>query len=65
MAHQYSVEIHEFLDAKLNEIEERLTAAGGKNDAEGVHYEKGRLDLLTQMRKHMTEKFDLTTQKYY
>lgn len=65
MAHEYSVQIHEFLSGKLKEVEEGMAAAAAANDAEQLHYEKGRLDLLNTMRKHMTDKFDLATQKYF
>lgn len=65
MAHEYSVEIHTFLKEKLNQAETNLASARSSNDEEQEHYEKGRLDLLLQMRKHMTDKFDLATQKYF
>lgn len=65
MAHQYSVEIHEFLGEKLKEIHSALEEARSKGEETAIRYQEGRLELLNQMRKHMTDKFDLANQKYY
>lgn len=65
MAHEYSVQIHEFLSEKLKEVEAGMATAAAAGDEEQLQYEKGRQDLLNTMRKHMKDRFDLATQKYF
>ncbi len=65
MAHQYSVEIHNFLTSNLKEVTGELEVARENEDAVRISYLEGRLEELNHMRNLLTEKFDLSHRQYY
>ena len=65
MANEYSVEIHNYISAKIAEIEKEKIIAENHNDPAAVSYCSGQLQELTIIRQYLNEKIDLKTQKYY
>ncbi len=65
MAHQYSVEIHEFLGDNLKKARSALEEAQKAGDKKAVEHQQGRIEELNFFRTMLTEKFDLSNQKYY
>ncbi len=65
MPHIFSVEIHEYLSAKIEQAESRRKQAVAAN-MHGLQYRlEGELQELVAMRKYLAENIDLKTQKYY
>lgn len=62
MAHEYSVQIHDWITTRLKEIELKFKTAG---QDDGRAYFQGQIRELKEIRKFLTEKIDLDTQKYY
>lgn len=63
MAHEYSVQIHEWINKRLEKV-----LADIKKSAEDVDekaYYLGQKDQLNDIRKFLTEHIDLDTQNYY
>jgi len=65
MAHQYSVEIHNYLTDRLNDAKEKLKEAAISGADDAVKKAAGRIEALNRLRTMMTEKFDLTNRKYF
>lgn len=65
MAHQYSVEIHEFLSSRLQQSQRELEQARAAGDSQRTQFIEGKLSELNFMRNLLTEKFDLQHRKYY
>lgn len=65
MAHQFSVEIHNYLTASLQATGRELEEAQAKSQAERVAYLEGRQEELTHLRALLTAKYDLKWHKYY
>ncbi len=65
MAHEYSVAIHNYISEKIVIVEENKKKAEKHYDIESQQFYKGQLKELFKIRKYLTEKIDLKTQKYY
>ncbi len=65
MAHEYSVQIHDWITKKMNTITAGLRSAQEKNDLPQESYYKGQLEELSFIRQYLTDQIDLDTQKYY
>ena len=65
MTHSYSVEIHNYISAKIAIAEEKNKKAQKQNDFEIQRFYQGQLKELYKIREYLTEKIDLKTQKYY
>lgn len=65
MPHIFSVEIHDYLSAKIKQIERKQKQATETNDIWLTLRLDGELLELVGMRKYLTGNIDLKTQKYY
>ena len=65
MAHIFSVEIHDYLSARIQEAEEGRREAGREGNDELQRYFEGRLLELHALRQYLTDKIDLKTHIYY
>ncbi len=65
MAHEHSVTIHDYLSLKIAEAQKKKDQANQLDDAENVQFYNGQLEELAGIRKYLTDKIDLNTQKYY
>ena len=65
MPHIFSVEIHEYLSARIEQSKEKRKQAIGDKDESLQHRFEGELQELEEMRRYLTENIDLKTQKYY
>lgn len=65
MAHEFSVEIHDFLSRKILQTKEGKKRALLENDEGSFQYYEGKLLELKILRQYLTENIDLKTQKYY
>ena len=65
LAHEYSVEIHNYISEKISVAEEKKKRAEKQNDSETQQFCEGQLKELFKIRKYLTERIDLKTQKYY
>jgi hypothetical protein len=64
MAHQFSVEIHDFLSSSIEAAERELAQLGPEGGARG-RYLEGRLAELRHFRELLTGKYDLRFHRYY
>jgi hypothetical protein len=65
MAHEHSVTIHNYLSLKIAEAQKKKDQANQLDDSENVQFHSGQLEELVGIRKYLTDKIDLNTQKYY
>ena len=65
MAHEYSVAIHNYISEKISVAEEKKKKEEKHNDFETQQFSEGQLKELFKIRKYLTERIDLKTQKYY
>ena len=65
MANQYSVEIHQYVSAKIITAETNKKIAEEQNDEPSKRFYEGALLELKKIRAYMADKIDLKTQKYY
>ena len=65
MANEYSVEIHQYISAKIAKATREIKKAEEANDAATGRYYEGQLYELVKIREYMADKIDLKTQKYY
>lgn len=68
MAHEYSVLIHDWISEKINRTKQELKPYKNIPDtppAEQKSFLMGQLEELNNIRKYLTDQFDLNTQKYY
>jgi len=65
MPHIFSVEIHVYLSAKIEEAEGKKKQAIADRDESQQRHLEGELLELMEMRKYLTNNIDLKTQKYY
>ena len=65
MAHEYSVKIQNYLSEKISAAETMKTTAENQDDFEAQRYYDGQLNELYRLRRYLTEKIDLKTQRYY
>ncbi len=65
MAHEHSVTIHDYLSLKIDEATKKKDQAIKVSDTENEQFYNGKLKELFNIRKYLTDKIDLDTQKYY
>ncbi len=65
MAHAYSVQIHDWISQKVSDINVKIKTAKVTDDAMNQAYFTGQLEELKSIRKHLTDKIDLDTQKLF
>ncbi|OGR07234.1 MAG: hypothetical protein A2511_12525 [Deltaproteobacteria bacterium RIFOXYD12_FULL_50_9] len=65
MAHQFSVEIHNFLTGNLEEARQILARATQERDEAAVRFQEGRIAELLFFRQQLVEKYDLKDQRYF
>jgi len=65
MAHEYSVLAHKWLKKKVTNAKIKKKEAAKSNDTDKDQYYSGQLKELLELRKFLTDKIDLNTQKYY
>jgi hypothetical protein len=65
MAHQYSVEIHDYISNRLESAQSALKDAQTSGSDLSVKNAEGRIHALMQLRTMMTEKFDLMNRRYF
>ena len=65
MAHEYSVMIHTFIGEKITLAEQNRQAACLKGDSAGQRFYEGQLTELMDLRRYLSEKIDLKTQRYF
>ena len=65
MAHEFSVKIHNHITHKIEIAEKAKKQAEKENDAETRRFFEGQLNELFNLRKYLSSKVDLKTQKYY
>ncbi len=65
MAHEYSVQIHDWITKKMDQVRGRCKAAESDNDPATHQYFSGQLEELQFIRQYLTDQIDLDTQKYY
>lgn len=64
MAHQFSVEIHDFLTSTIDAARRELAELTGPADGERASYLSGRLEELELLRV-LISKYDLRFHKYF
>lgn len=65
MPHIFSVEIHAYLSAKIEQVEEKKKLVVGDKADTLQRCIEGELLELVAMRQYLTDNIDLKTQKYY
>ena len=65
MAHEYSVEIHQYITDKIESAGKLKKEAQAQNDRETMQFYEGQLHELLAIREYLSAKVDLKTQKYY
>jgi len=64
MAHEYSVQIHEWISKKVDRVNQEIKL-NDHNDPDKENYCKGRLQELLDLRQYLSDKIDLDTHQYY
>lgn len=65
MANQYLVEIHNYLSRHIDAAGKAMQEAASLGDQEGRQFNAGQVHELKALRAYLSEKYDLSTQKYY
>ena len=65
MSHEYSVQIHDWITRKLEEVHRQKSTAEKTNDKKTQEYLNGKLEELLFFRQFLAEQIDLKTQTYY
>lgn len=65
MAHEYSVQVHNWITQKIEQIKTQKKPAKKKNDIETIEYLSGQLEELLFFQQYLTEHIDLQTQTYH
>ncbi len=65
MTHEYSAQIQNYISAKISAVMEARQTAEKRADAKSLRFCEGQLEELYNIRKYLTERIDLETQKYY
>lgn len=65
MAHEYSVQVHDWIKQKMAEAASELKKAEQEADPVKESYSKGMLGQLNEIRQYLTDQIDLDTHKYY
>ena len=64
MTHEYSIQIHNWITNKIEQIKSQKRASEQKDDAEKIEYLSGQLEELMFLQSYLTEHTDLITQTY-
>lgn len=65
MANQFLVEIHDYVSRQMAADLKESGAARGRGDEKHCTFIEGHLFELRLIREFLSERFDLTTQKYF
>ena len=65
MSNEYSVQIHDWITRKLEEVHRQMSTAEKTNDKKTQEYLNGKLEELLFFRQFLAEQIDLKTQTYY
>ncbi len=65
MANQYSVEIHEYISAKIAAVTGQIKKAETADNPVARRFYEGQLYELGKLRQYMAHNIDLKTQRYY
>jgi hypothetical protein len=65
VAHEYSVTLHDWISEKIKLVNSNMKIARDNNDTGSVHYYKGQLQELLEIREYMKNHMDLDTQKLF
>lgn len=65
MAHEYSVQIHDWIIRKMNDVNVNLKSAEEQKNLEKKEYFEGQVAELLFIRQYLTDKIDLDTHTYY
>lgn len=65
MTHEYSVEVQDYITQSISEAEKRASEAMSQSDMASTRFHRGQLRELQHIRRFLTERIDLETQKYY
>ncbi len=65
MAHEYSVQIHDWITNKIKTITKKIRVAKDQKEVGQESYYKGQLEELSFIRAYLNDRIDLNTQKYY
>lgn len=65
MAHEYSVQIHEWISQCVEKTHRDIKTATDGNDEAKKKYLEGRLHEFQNIRQYLSDKIDLDTQTYY
>ena len=65
MSHEYSVQIHNWITRKTEEVKLKKLSADQENDTDKKEYLSGQLEELLFFRQYLSEQIDLETQTYY
>ena len=65
MANQFLVEIHDHISRQIELGIEDYTEARSRGDDDRAAFLDGKINELKMIRRFLSDRFDLTTQKYY
>ncbi len=65
VAHEYSVQIHDWISKKIDLVKQNIKQAEKKNDVGSLKFFDGQLQELNDIRQYLSDKIDLNTQTYY
>jgi len=65
MAHEYSVQIHEWISKKVDRVNQEIKKLNDHNDPDKENYYSGRLQELLDIRQYLSDEIDLDTHQYY
>ncbi|MBU1343613.1 MAG: hypothetical protein KKE44_19530 [Proteobacteria bacterium] len=65
MAHEYSVQIHDWISEKISKVKQKIKLAKEKNDVKNKNYYKGQLQELLDIRQYLKDQIDLETYQYH
>ncbi|MBU2453780.1 MAG: hypothetical protein KJ668_10755 [Proteobacteria bacterium] len=65
MAHEYSVQIHDWISEKISKVKQKIKLAKEKNDVKNINYYKGQLQELLDIRQYLKDQIDLETYQYH
>ena len=65
MTHEYSVQIHNWISQKMEEMKKQKMSAEKIKDKETEEYLIGQIDELLFFQQYLSDQIDLKTQTYY
>ena len=65
MTHEFSVEMHAYIKKKILAAEKGKKQAETQDDNETRRFYEGQLHELLNLRKYLSKRIDLKTQKYF